>query len=172
MKLNIMNVRILTCLGILCLFISSAICQKVGHLNSSKFLDTLPESKQIATQLQTYEKALSTTGEEMISKFQNNLRKYQQEKQLGNLTPIQQQQMESDLTIEQDAIGKYQQSAQQSLNKRREELLKPLLDSINTALKELAKAEGFLFIFDSSVSLLYMNDALDVTPLLLKKLGK
>ena len=73
--------------------------QKIGYLNSVKFIDTLQEAKLLADQLLQYEKSLSETGEKMISKFQEDLKLYQKDQQAGTLTPTAQKQKESDLQV-------------------------------------------------------------------------
>ncbi len=154
-----------------CSNLSFAQTQKIGHVNSQKFLDTLSETKQLAEQLAKYEQSLTATGEQMIQKFQENARKYQQDVKAGNLTPLQQKDLESSLEVEQNAIGKYQQSAQESLNKRRQELLAPLLNRIDEAIKAIGKEASYTFIFDSSAGLIFYPESEDITPLILKKLN-
>ena len=78
--------------------------------------------------------------------------------------------MESNLEVEQNAIGKYQQSAQESLTKRRDELLAPLLKRINDAINEIAKTEGYTFIFDSVQGFLFADQSKDIFSLVYKKL--
>ncbi|HRI35447.1 MAG TPA: OmpH family outer membrane protein, partial [Saprospiraceae bacterium] len=68
-------------------------------------------------------------------------------------------------------IGKYQQSAQESLNKRRQELLAPLLNRIDEAIKAIGKEASYTFIFDSSAGLIFYPESEDITPLILKKLN-
>ncbi|RMF04758.1 MAG: OmpH family outer membrane protein, partial [Bacteroidetes bacterium] len=52
----------------------------------------------------------------------------------------------------------------------REELLQPIYDQINAAIKEVAKENGFTFIFDQAV-LLYGEETLDVSAAVRSKLG-
>lgn len=144
--------------------------QKFGHINSVKFIDTLAEAKAIANQIASYEKSLTAQGEEMMQKFQKNVEAFQRDAQSGNLTPIQQQSKQTELETEQTAIDNYQRSAQESLLKRRDELLKPLLDKINAAIAAIGKEEGYSFIFDSSVGMLFTPESEDLTLKLSRKL--
>jgi len=146
--------------------------QKIGYLNSVKFIDTLQEAKLLADQLLQYEKSLSETGEKMISKFQEDLKLYQKDQQAGTITPTAQKQKESDLQMAQEAIVKYQESAKASLDKRRLELTKPLLDKISKAIIEMGKEQGYMFIFDSSVGLLYQPEGEDISAKLMEKLNR
>ena len=121
-----------------CLFFSAAHSQKLGHLNSVAFIDTLAEAKVIADQIAAYEKSLTAQGEQMAAKFQQNVTTFQK----------------------------------QSLLKRRDELLKPLLDKINAALVALGKEENYLFIFDSSSGLLHFPAADNVSEKIAARISK
>ncbi|MBK8642545.1 MAG: OmpH family outer membrane protein [Saprospiraceae bacterium] len=164
-----MKIRHLLTLIVAC-YAFSASAQKIAHLNTKVLLDSLSESKKIAEQLATYEKSLSATGEQMVTKFQEGLKIYRDQMQGGNLTPVKQKEMESNLEVEQNAIGKYQQSAQESLTKRRDELLAPLLKRIKDAINEIAKTEGYVFIFDSVQGFLFADQSKDIFSLVYKKL--
>ena len=72
----------------------------------------------------------------------------------------------------QEAIVKYQESAKESLDKRRLELTKPLLDKISKAIIEMGKEQGYMFIFDSSVGLLYQPEGEDISAKLMEKLNR
>ena len=72
----------------------------------------------------------------------------------------------------QQEFENYQKSAQESLLKRRDELLKPLLDKINAALVALGKEENYLFIFDSSSGLLHFPAADNVSEKIAARISK
>jgi outer membrane protein len=53
-----------------------------------------------------------------------------------------------------------------------EELLKPIQDRVNKAIKDVATENGFLYIFDSGMGVvLYADPAADATKLVKTKLG-
>jgi outer membrane protein len=140
-------------------------------VNTVQLIDSLTEAKQASATLKQYEASLSKTGEEMVKKYQDKVKNYQTSVKTGNMTAIQQKQMESDLEVDQNAINTYRQSAQASLEKRRQELIQPILDKINKALQEIGKEENYTFIFDNSVGILYFKDTEDVSAKLYRKLG-
>ncbi|MBP5476900.1 MAG: OmpH family outer membrane protein [Paludibacteraceae bacterium] len=59
------------------------------------------------------------------------------------------------------------------LNKKREALLKPIQDEIYTAIQEIAMQKGYQVVKDrsSEPSLIYMSNKLDISDLVLNKLG-
>ncbi|MCC6817085.1 MAG: OmpH family outer membrane protein [Saprospiraceae bacterium] len=128
--------------------------QKFGHVNYRMLIDSLNDGKSINDQLNRYEKSLTDVGQKMITQFQNNFKKYQDSVSKGSLSQEERQKMESDLEVEQNSISNYQKSANESLEKRNAELLKPFLDKLSGKIKEFADKEGYTLIFDSSMGLI------------------
>ena len=55
---------------------------------------------------------------------------------------------------------------------KRQELLKPIQDRVNKAIKDVATEKGFLYIFDSGMGvILYSDPAADATKMVKDKLG-
>ncbi|HNE30253.1 MAG TPA: OmpH family outer membrane protein, partial [Saprospiraceae bacterium] len=76
------------------------------------------------------------------------------------------------LQKQQAYIQKFEEDAQQKVAAKRDELLQPILDKIDAAVKAVAKENGYLMIFDtSSGAMLFAADTEDVTELVKKKLG-
>ncbi len=166
-----MRVISLSCTIFICFFSLLINAQKVGHVNTVHLIDSLAEARQASVLLKQYEASLAKTGEEMIGKFQEKLKKYKTDVKGGNMTAVQQKQVESELEVDQEAIGNYRESAKKSLEKRRMELVQPILDKINKVLNEIGKEENFSFIFDNSMGILFYRDSEDVSPKVYKKLG-
>ena len=59
---------------------------------------------------------------------------------------------------------------QQQLQTKRDVLLKPIMDEFNAAVKAVATENGYQYIFDQGI-LLYFDAAMDVAPMVKKKLG-
>ena len=69
-------------------------------------------------------------------------------------------------------IQTYQQSAQQRLQDKEKELLQPIIDRAKQAISDVAKENGYTYVFDTSAgALLYQQDSDDILPLVKKKLG-
>lgn len=147
--------------------------QKYGHCNLGSLIAQMPETKSADSELETFQKQLVAKGEEMATKFQANYTAFVTEAQEGNLTPKQQQERQTALQTEQQAILSYEQEITQKVNEKREELLKPLFDKATEAIKAVAKENGYVMIFDTSVfnAVLFATDADDVMPLVKAKLG-
>jgi len=88
------------------------------------------------------------------------------------LNPVQLQNKQEVLTKQQEIIQKFGEDAQQNITRKREELLKPILEKVNQAIKDVAKAHGFIMVVDSgSGVLLFADYSIDIMPLVKKALG-
>jgi outer membrane protein len=69
-------------------------------------------------------------------------------------------------------IQDFQDSAQQSLQKKKEEVYTPIIKKAEDAIKGIAKEKGYSYIFDTSVGVvLYAQESDDIMPLVKTKLG-
>ena len=72
-------------------------------------------------------------------------------------------------------LSKYdtKQSAQQQMQTKQAELIKPMLDKADKAVKEVGAEKSLIYVFDLSTrSILYnSNESLDILPLVKIKLG-
>ena len=70
-------------------------------------------------------------------------------------------------------IQKFEELAMNKLQKAREELFEPVMTKATNAIKEVAKENGFTYIFDmSSGAVLFASETSeDILPLVKKKLG-
>jgi Skp family chaperone for outer membrane proteins len=83
---------------------------------------------------------------------------------------VQQAEEEKKLEEERQKILAYEQEMMQQLQTKRDALLKPIMDEFNAAVKAVATEGSYTYIFDQGI-LLYFDAALDVAPLVKKKLG-
>jgi len=167
-----MNHKILftLCLSFLLCFGIQA--QKFGYVNSSQLLVGMPEVKQADTQLETYQKQLISKGETMVKAFEANYQAYAAEANTGNLSKVQMQTKEGALTTEQQNIAKYEQEVQTKLMQKREELYKPILAKVQTAIDAIGAEEKYTMIFDTSTgALLHANATKDLLDKIKGKLG-
>ena len=147
--------------------------QKYGHLNFGNLVSLLPETKVADDSLVAYQKQLVAKGEVMAKDFQEKYTKFSEQVQGGLVTPIQQQKMQDELQKLQNDILQYEDQITQLVTAKREELLKPIIDKAEAAIKDVAKANGYVMIFDTSVfnSVLYAVETDDLMPMLVAKLG-
>ncbi len=109
----------------------------------------------------------------MVKAFQARYQEYAQKAQTGSISRVDAEKEEAALGAEQQKIQAYEQEVTQKLQTKRQELLGPLLEKIDQAIKDVGKENGFNMIFDTSSFnvLLFANDADDVTAMVKAKLG-
>lgn len=147
--------------------------EKYGHLNFGNVVALMPATKSADSQLEAYQKQLVAKGEEMAKAFQVNYQKLVQDINSKTLAPKQQEERELALQSEQQAILKYEQEVIQKVNVKRDELLKPIVEKVQAAIKAIGKENGYAMIFDTSTfnAILFVQDTDDVLPLVKTKLG-
>ena len=105
-------------------------------------------------------------GEEMVKSLQMKYQDFQKKQASGELAPIEADKQAALLKEEEAKIGEFEQSSQQKIYEKSEELLKPIQDKVNQAIKDVAKENGFLYIFDVAGGLLlYTDPSADATKL-------
>lgn len=145
---------------------------KYGHMNLGNLLESLPETKQANDVLKVFTDKLTATDDSLTKAFQAAYTKLESEYNAGLLTPVQAQTRQAELQKQQESIQKFEQEAQQQVAQRRDELLKPILERVDQAIKAVAVEMGYLMIFDTSSGvMLFANDSDDVTTVVKKKLG-
>lgn len=146
--------------------------QKFGYLDSSTILAEMPEVKQAESQLSTLQKQLQKKGQQKLESLQNKYQDLARQEQAGEIAPKALQEQAELLKAEELELSQYEQEMQQQIMNKREELLQPILDRVQTIIDDVAAEEGYVYVFDSSTGiLLYADDALDITSKVKAKLG-
>ncbi len=80
---------------------------------------------------------------------------------------------EKELSELQQRIQEFESTAQQDYQRMQGELMRPLMDKADKAIKTVAEREGFVYVFDVSVGgVVYFSKAsTDILPLVKKELG-
>lgn len=160
--------------AILSVFASSVMAQKFAFVDSDYILKKIPTFKAAQDQLEKisaqYQKEIETKYAEVDKLYQD----YQAEKVL--LTEEMRKKREDDIIANERQVKDLQMKyfgKDGLLFKKREELVKPIQDQVNNAIKELANEGGYAVIFDSSASpnMLYTNPRYDKSDEVLQKLG-
>jgi outer membrane protein len=149
---------------------ASATAQKFGYVNSAEILSELPAMKAAESNLEGLQKQLQKKGQAMVQEFQTDYQALQAEAQAGTMSPKQQQEAAAKLQVREEEIGKFEQTMMSDLQAKRAELLEPIYEEINNAIKAVAEENDYMFIFDQQV-LLYGQESQDVSDLVKAKLG-
>lgn len=171
---NLMKISILTFIVALLLGAtpSEVKSQKFGYLNSQALLAELPEVKQADANLQALQTQLEKKGQQMVAELEGKYKDLQKREQSGEISPKALEDESKKLKEQEAELQKYEQDVQKQLTSKRQEMLQPLIDRVNNAIKQVAQEGQYTYIFDSSAGmLLYAQDTMDVTAPVKAKLG-
>ena len=144
--------------------------QKFGYINSTELLAGLPEVKSAEAELTALQTQLRKKGQSMVEQLQTDYVAVQQKVERGELSPKQQEEEAAKLEARQNEIAQFEQNMTKQLQDKRQQLLQPIYDKVNQAIADVAKENGFTFVFDKQV-LLYSEATQDVGPMVKQKLG-
>ena len=143
---------------------------KMGHINSNDLLVMIPERKQAETTLQDYAKQLEDQLKTMSGEYDAKVQEYQSKE--ATMTDIVKQDKVKEIGNLEQRIKDFQAKAQDDLQKKEAELLKPIIDKAKKAIEDVAKEGGYRYVFDTSSGvILYMEESDNIMNQVKKKLG-
>ena len=146
--------------------------QKFGHMNSGNIMELMPEVKLADAKLAVLDDSLGVVLDTMMAQFRHNYNTALKSVNEGTMSKLQQAEVEKQLNDDQTKINDFQKMAQVMIGQRRQSLLEPVINKLNTVIVEVGKENGYSFIFDvSSGSMLYVTESDDVSTLVAAKLG-
>jgi outer membrane protein len=144
--------------------------QKLGHINSMELMQMMPGVKEANESLEKYQADLEDALKTMYQEYQTKAADYEAKKNLMN--DIVREQKEKELGQMQANIQDFQQTAQDKIQAKKEELLAPISKAAEDAIKTVAKENGYTYIFDTSMGMvIYFPDSNDIMDLVKKKLN-
>ena len=88
------------------------------------------------------------------------------------MSPVEQEEEGKKLELRKNKIGEFEQEMQQQLKEKNEELMTPLVDVVNQAIKDVATEGSYQMIFDQSTGIiLFADENVDVSSQVKAKLG-
>ena len=143
---------------------------KFGHVNSTQLLSLMPETKNADSTLQKFGASLESQLKTMTAEYQNKIADFKS-KEASMAEPIRDAKLKEISDLE-ERIQSFQESAQSSMQKKKEELYTPILKKAEEAINAVAKENKYSYIFDTGAgSLLYAQESDDVLTLVKTKLG-
>ena len=142
---------------------ASAQSYKFAHVNFQELVQLMPEMDSARVQIEAANQETQETYGAMVQEFQDKYSQYEQK--ANEWTPAIRQSKERELSEIQSRIQDFQQSIQQELRQLENQLMSPIYQKVQETVNSLAKAGGYIYVFDST-SLLYIDAAqsTDLTP--------
>jgi outer membrane protein len=143
---------------------------KVGHIDVSALMTTMPAMKAAETQLNKLRDGYDTEYKKLVTEYQTKAAQYQKEAETAGdvLNQTRSQEMQDMGT----RIQKYQDDASKALQDKSVELQKPLMEKAQAAIQKVARAKGIQYVFDSTVGTgVLLADGIDLLADVKKELG-
>ena len=143
---------------------------KTGHINRDDIIMAMPEYDTAMKAYNAYGQELTNALELMQVEYNNKLDQYVKDSK--TLTDLVKTNKEQELSDMQGRIANFQQQAQVQLQEKQTELLNPIIEKVTAAINDVAKAQGFIYVYDVR-TLIYFDatKSTDVAPLVKTKLG-
>lgn len=167
----IKKIALLLCVAALIPFGVNAQTLKIGHVNSQEIIALMPEvetmEKEMKVASDQWEKELLKMREEYYAKI-----KQFQETQ-ATLSESIKQARQAELADMEQRISTLNQTAQNDLSKKNQDLAAPILEKVRKAINDVAAENSYTYVFDmASQSIIYTSpQSNDITVLVKKKLN-
>ena len=136
---------------------------KFAHVNYAELVQLCPEADSARTTMTASSNEAQATYQAMVEEFNAKYEEYQSK--AGTWTTSIRQTKEQELTDIQQRIQQFSQNVDVELQQQQQQLMAPIYEKALNAVKDLAKAGGYIYVFDVN-SLLYYDAAqsTDLTP--------
>ena len=121
---------------------------KVAHINTQELVESMPEMKSAKSELEKLAKTYETDIQAMATELQNKIKQYDAES--STKTDEENGKRLQEVQSMEQSIRQYQAQAQQDLQKKELDLLKPITEKAKNAILKVGNAQGFDYILDSS----------------------
>jgi len=144
--------------------------QGVAHIDSEQLLMAMPETKAMEDELKKVQQTYADEYNAQATALQAKLKKYDAE------APTQTDAKNEERRVEveglKNKIQKYAQTADQEIQKKRFDLLKPIVEKAQKAVSDVAAEKGIKYVLDSSPGKgLIVFEGEDLMPAVKSKLG-
>ena len=143
---------------------------KVAHIDVQALMTTMPEMKTAQDQMKKIQETYDKDYKNMVTEYQTKLQKYEQEAPtagdaLNDTRSKEMQDMGS-------RIQQFEQTAKKELGQKELDLIKPIMEKAQAAIKKVAKEKGFNYVIDATLgSGLLVADGTDLLADVKKSLG-
>ena len=156
------------------LFVMSGVAQaqvKIAHVNTAEILDAMPDKAKAEKDLEKYYGELQGQLETMAKEYQAKMQDY--EANQATMSNLVKHSKEKEIIDIQNRIQQFQANAEGEFEKKRAELLSPILEKIQNAINSVGKEKGYTYVLDlaTGAAVFVGDDAVDATKDVKGKLG-
>jgi len=169
-----MKAKVIFGLFVLFGFFSASFPQlKIGYVDTDAIMDKLPDAQDARQQLDQQIQEWQTELKKLESDWKTKFDDYEKRKLI--MSDQTRAETESDLMRMEQKITDYREKkfgTGGELFQKQDELMKPVQNRLFSAIKDVAVAEDYDYVFDRSgqILMLFAKDKYDITNLVLEKL--
>lgn len=144
--------------------------EKFAHVNLQELVQLMPEMDAARATMTASSNEAQETYQAMVEEYQAKATQYQQK--ASTWTQTIRESKEKELQDMGNRIGEFEQSISAELQQQQNELMNPIYAKANETVANLAKAGGYIYVFEVS-QLLYVDEtkSTDLTPAARKALN-
>lgn len=121
---------------------------KIAHINTTELIQAMPQMKTAQAEMEKIGKTYQADVEAMKKELKSKSERFEAEASTKTQEENEKRYME--VQTDQQAMQQYAANAQQQLQKKEMELLKPITEKAKAAILKVAKAQGFNYVLDSA----------------------
>ncbi|WP_400074978.1 OmpH family outer membrane protein [Winogradskyella sp. R77965] len=122
---------------------------KIAHINKQELIKAMPAYTQAQAEIDKLSQTYQATIQESLKELDTKLKQYNAEAE-GQTQEENQKRMQEVEGMKQ-SLGQYQQQAQKDLQEKEYNLLQPIVEDADNAIKAVATAQGFQYVVDSAM---------------------
>jgi outer membrane protein len=152
-------------------FTAMAADLKIGVFNSQEVITIMPEYNAAMSELENMNLKFQTEGKKLQEELEKKYQEYTSTAE--TLEPAIRQYKETELARLQQSIQEFATSAENNIKKKQQELMMPIINKINQAIKKVGDENGFTYIIDNAANIIpyVAPSAENVLPLIKKALN-
>ena len=121
---------------------------KVAHINTQDLIAAMPEMKAAQAQMEKLGKTYETDIQAMATELQTKMKQYDAE--AATKTDEENSKRVQEVQGIEQNIRQYQSQAQQDMQTKNLDLLKPITEKAKAAILKVARTQGFDYVLDST----------------------
>ncbi len=148
--------------------------QRYAHVNLGNLIAAMSETEKANESLKSFQEGLIAERDRLAEELQVRYSKYMEDKEQGRLAPKSEVVIQEEIERDRNELYQLEQSLSGQIAAKREELLKPIFEKAQEAIRRVAEEQGYLMVFDTSAVLngiLFTQDSDDILSLVKSKLG-
>ena len=140
---------------------------KTAHVDVNDLMSKMPAVIDAQNQLKKLSDTYTADYKTMVDEYQAKIKKYDGE--ATTVTDAVNQTRQTEMQDMAKRISDFQESAQKDIEKKREDLMKPITERVKASIQKVGKAKGYQYVLNAADLLL--SDGPDLTADVKKDLG-